>query len=79
MEIGKMQDFTAILEPADEGGYICWLEEIPDAMSQGETQEEALINVIDALKLLLETNKEQAENNLRGKNIIRKSIPICSL
>jgi predicted RNase H-like HicB family nuclease len=53
-----MQTFTTILERAEEGGYLCWIEEIPEAMSQGETEEEAINNVKSALRLLLEVNKE---------------------
>lgn len=74
-----MQNFTAIFEAAAEGGYICWVEEIPDAMSQGETLNEAKENLLDALKLLLETNREEAENSLLGRDIIRQSIPIIAI
>lgn len=48
-----MQNFTAIFEKAEEGGYVCWIEEMPQAMSQGETLNEAKANLTDALKLLL--------------------------
>lgn len=47
-----MQNFTAIFEPAEEGGYIAWIEEMPEAMSQGETVAKARDNLLDALKLL---------------------------
>ena len=49
---------TAVFEPADEGGYTCFVEEIPAAISQGETLEEAKANLIDALKLVLECQRE---------------------
>ena len=39
---------TAIFEPAKEGGYTCFVEEIPVAISQGETVEEAKANLLDA-------------------------------
>ena len=45
---------TAAFEPADEGGYTCFFEEVPAAISQGETIEEAKANLLDALKLLAE-------------------------
>ena len=46
--------YTAIFEPATEGGYVCWLEEIPSVQSQGESLEEARNNLIDAWKLSME-------------------------
>ncbi|HUI85460.1 MAG TPA: type II toxin-antitoxin system HicB family antitoxin [Candidatus Binatia bacterium] len=41
---------TAVFEPAKEGGYTCFVEEIPAAISQGETLEEAKANLRDALQ-----------------------------
>src|SRR5438034_6621909 len=43
---------TAVFEPAKEGGYTCFVEEIPAAISQGETVEETKANLLDALKLV---------------------------
>ena len=36
---------TAVFEPAKEGGYTCFVEEIPAAISQGETLAEAKANL----------------------------------
>lgn len=55
---------TAVFEPAKEGGYTCFVEEVPAAISQGETLEEAKANLLDALKLVLERQRELAEQNL---------------
>lgn len=49
-----MKNFTAVFERAEEGGYVGWVEEIPEAMSQGETLSEAKNNLLDALKLVIE-------------------------
>jgi predicted RNase H-like HicB family nuclease len=49
---------TAIFEPARAGGYTCFVEEIPAAISQGETLEEAKANLRDALQLVLECQRE---------------------
>lgn len=55
---------TAVFEPAKEGGYTCFVEEIPAAISQGETLSEARTNLLDALKLVLECQRDLAEKNL---------------
>src|SRR6266508_4483289 len=54
----------AVFEPAQEGGYTCFVAEIPAAISQGETLEEAKANLLDALKLVLECQRELAEKEL---------------
>ncbi|MBN8418816.1 MAG: type II toxin-antitoxin system HicB family antitoxin [Verrucomicrobia bacterium] len=46
--------FTAVYEPAAEGGFTCWVEEIPAAISEGVTIEEAESNLMEALKLVQE-------------------------
>jgi predicted RNase H-like HicB family nuclease len=51
---------TAVFEPANEGGYTCFVEEIPAAISQGETLEEAKANLLDALKLVLDAQRHLA-------------------
>ena len=55
---------TAVYEPAKEGGYTCFVQEIPAAISQGETLDEARANLLDALKLVLECQRDLAEKNL---------------
>ena len=44
------EDFTIIFEPAEEGGFVAFIPEVPGAISQGETLEEARDMVIDAMR-----------------------------
>ena len=56
---------TAVFQEVKEGGYVCWCEEVPEAISQGETLKEAKANLIDAFKLIMEYRHEQAERELK--------------
>jgi predicted RNase H-like HicB family nuclease len=60
---------TAVFEPAKEGGYTCFVEEIPAAISQGETLAEARANLLDALKLVLECQRELVEKSLSSEAV----------
>jgi len=51
---------TAVFVPAPEGGFTALVEEIPGAISEGETIEEARENLADALRMILECNREIA-------------------
>ena len=55
---------TAIYEEAEEGGYIGYIAELPGANTQGETLEEVRENLMDALQLLLDVQREEAERRL---------------
>ncbi|HEY0457226.1 MAG TPA: type II toxin-antitoxin system HicB family antitoxin [Verrucomicrobiae bacterium] len=52
---------TGVFESAPEGGYTCFVEEVPAAISQGDTLAEAKANLLDALKLVLQCERELAE------------------
>ena len=64
---------TTVFEPAEEGGHTCFDEEVPAAISQGETLAEAKANLLDALKLVLQCQRELAEENL-SPNALRERI-----
>jgi predicted RNase H-like HicB family nuclease len=64
---------TAVFEPAKEGGYTCFVEEVPAAISQGETLAEAKANLLDALKLVLACQRELAEKEL-SPNALREPL-----
>lgn len=68
--------FTAVFQPAEEGGYVAWVEELPGANTQGETLEEARENLKEAIQLILEVNREQALANVDENIVIREEIVV---
>lgn len=57
-----MRQLTAILHAgeSDEGGFWATCLEVPGANGQGETREECVANLTEAVRLLLEIEREQA-------------------
>ena len=51
--------YTVILEPQEEGGYTIRCLELLGAISQGETKEEALENIKEAISLVLEISSQE--------------------
>ena len=43
-----------VLEPSEEGGYNAIIPSLPGCISEGDTKEEALKNIQEALELYLE-------------------------
>ncbi len=43
-----------ILEPSDEGGYTVTVPSLPGCISEGDTREEAIRNIQEAIELYLE-------------------------
>lgn len=50
-------EFTAIIEPAPEGGYWAICPEVPGANGQGETIEETKNSLRQAIELIFEDRK----------------------
>jgi predicted RNase H-like HicB family nuclease len=57
-------------------GYAAFVEELPGANTQGATLDEARANLIEAVAMVLAANRELAEEELRGHNVIRESFPL---
>lgn len=51
--------FLITIYQDEEGWYVVECPTIPGCMSQGETKEEALLNIQEAIQLCLEVRKEK--------------------
>jgi len=52
-----------VLEPSEEGGFTVSVPSLPGCISEGETREEALRNISEAIDLYL----EPVDDDLAGK------------
>lgn len=57
----KILKYTAIFEPAEEGGYVVSVPALPGCATQGETFEDAVYMIKDAIKLYLSVLKDDGE------------------
>ena len=64
--------FTAVYMKVPEG-YVAFVEELPGANTQGETLEEARANLEEAVAMVLDANRELAEQSLEGAEVIRET------
>ena len=61
MLLSKLMKFTVILEPQEEGGFTVTVPALPGCISEGETKEEALHNIKEAIELYIEVLKEDGK------------------
>jgi len=64
-------EFTAVFQQVPEG-YIAFVEELPGANVQATTLEEPRAQLEEAVALILEANRDLAEEQLRGVDVIRE-------
>jgi predicted RNase H-like HicB family nuclease len=70
--------FTAVFEKSPYG-YIGHVEELPGANTQGETLEETKRNFIEAIQLVLEANRQLAEEEIAGRETIKEQVGTISV
>ena len=71
----KTAELTILIQKDTESGmYVGQIEEFPAAISQGKTIDELKTNLIDALKILLDVQKEQLYKGYGKIKILRRKL-----
>lgn len=71
-----LNKFTAVFEKEGDW-WIGYVEELPGANTQGKTLEEARENLIEAVQLVIEANREIARRETEGKSVIREDLLVA--
>lgn len=66
---------TIVFEPAEEGGFTAFIPEVPGAVSEGETIEEARLMVLDALHELTLYRRDMALRGKSPRSVIERVAP----
>ncbi len=53
--------YTVFLEPMEEGGYLVHVPALPEVVTGGDTEEEAMAMAKEAIELVLESRRERGE------------------
>jgi len=68
--------FTAVFEQVGEW-WIGYIEELPGANTQGKTLEETRDNLKEAVQLIIEANRELAQREAMGRQVIREELLVA--
>ena len=72
---GRSETYTVAVHVAEEGGYWGEVLELPGCGSQGETIDELLENMVDAIQGVLEVHYED-EGAHHKENILTMSVTV---
>lgn len=75
----KPGGLNATLIPCEEGGFTVTCEEFPGAISEGETREEAISNLLEAIRAIVEASNDLAMQKVfdyskRGPSAVKSKI-----
>jgi predicted RNase H-like HicB family nuclease len=63
-------EYSVVVHEAEEGGFWVEVPALPGCYSQGESLEEALTNVREAIELYLETLREDGGEPPRDEDVV---------
>jgi predicted RNase H-like HicB family nuclease len=69
-------EYTAIIKEVEDGWYMGQCEQVPGAITQGQTIEEVKENLKEAINLVLDSEKEHCRKRYSGMKFIRRKIAI---
>lgn len=75
----KILKYTAIFEPAEEGGYVVSVPALPGCATQGETFEEASRMIKDAIQGylgVLKDEKQEIPQEIEDVVVAKISVPV---
>lgn len=68
--------YTVTLTPAEEGGFVAQCVEVPGAISEGDTKEEALENITDAIGRVLEVRLKEARDQVAKSHALIQVVEV---
>jgi len=63
-----------VLEPSDEGGFTVYVPALPGCVSDGDSEQDALANIREAVELCLEDN--EARRLPPGKPVLVRELAL---
>ncbi len=73
----KLMDFKVLIEPDETGGYVVSCPSLSGCFSQGDTLEEALENIKEAIELCLEDMKKHGEPIPATSHVLVGSVTVA--
>jgi predicted RNase H-like HicB family nuclease len=67
--------YKVILEPAEEGGYTVYVPSLPGCVSEGDTYQEALDNIREAIQGWLEVAREFGDE-IPASDVITEAVEV---
>jgi antitoxin HicB len=60
--VGIARTYSVILEPLEEGGFQVFVPALPEVVTGGDTEDEAMAMAKEAIQLVLESRAERGED-----------------
>ncbi|MCD6488521.1 MAG: type II toxin-antitoxin system HicB family antitoxin [Desulfurococcales archaeon] len=66
----KIHEFSVVILEDESGGYVAIVPELPGCHTQGDSLDEVVRNVREAIELYLETLSEEEKKELLNRRVV---------
>ena len=66
----RVREFSAVILEDESGGYIAIVPELPGCHTQGDSLDEVIKNIREAIELYLETLSEEEKKELLSHRVV---------
>ncbi len=66
----RVREFTVVILEDESGGYVAIVPELPGCHTQGDSLDEVMENVREAIELYLETLSEEEKKELLSRRVV---------
>ena len=66
----RVREFTVVILEDEGGGYVAIVPELPGCHTQGDSLDEVMENVREAIELYLETLSEEEKKELLSRRVV---------
>ncbi len=66
----RVHEFSVVIMEDESGGYIAIVPELPGCHTQGDSLDEVIRNVKEAIELYLETLSEEEKKELLSRRVV---------
>ncbi len=66
----RIREFTVVILEDESGGYVAIVPELPGCHTQGDSLDEVMENVREAIELYLETLSEEEKEELLSRRVV---------
>jgi len=70
--VGDCMKLKIVLEESDEGGYTVYVPSLPGCISEGDTEEEAIENIKEAIELYLESIDDDVLSTAAQRPVVKE-------
>ncbi|MEE8346329.1 MAG: type II toxin-antitoxin system HicB family antitoxin [Dehalococcoidia bacterium] len=72
----RVLSYKVVLEPCEEGGYTVHVPSLPGCVSEGDTREQAIENIKEAIRGWIEASKEYGDE-IPPSDVIIESVQVA--